>query len=92
MEELIINCRTGVKTRRKFTKEEETARLAEIALAREREKREARGRAKAQLLGALSDLKHAEEMEVENVLTAEDVRERRERVEALKAELVRFGT
>ena len=87
MEELIVDCRTGEKTRREFSPGEEAARLAEIAEAGERERAERLVQVKAQLLGAAADLAQAEVLEAEGTFTADDAADCRKRVEELKAEL-----
>lgn len=89
MRKVIVDCVMGQQTWRDFTVEEEQQRLAEIEAALELERAEYIGRLKAQLLGATADLESALQLqgEGEGVLSAEDVMDVQQKVDALKDEL-----
>lgn len=87
MRDRIIDCQTGTRAWREYTKEEEVARRAEEARFEEMEQQEKTARTKETLLGAMANLKQAEALEKEGVFTSEDVGDCRQRVEELKTEM-----
>ena len=86
MEELIINCETGERTRRKFTPAEVTQREAEIAEAELDNKKQERQEAKAQLIDATGRLEQAKALLDDGIDTA-DVAAIQKEVDDLKKQL-----
>lgn len=87
MEELIINCKTGKETRRKFTPTEIHNRLAEIAKAEEEEAIRFDQQTKQALADASIQLGMMQELEKEGTVTAADVEPYQKRVDELKKQL-----
>lgn len=87
MEELIINCETGERTRRKFTAVEVEHRLAEIAEAVQDEAEQTRTALKDELIGMQSRAKEVKQLVKEGIFEQGDLDAAEARIAELKAQV-----
>lgn len=73
MEELIISCQTGERTRRKFTAAEVSQRQTEIAKAEQDEAKRELDEARQEMLDAHAELATANDLLQAGQLTMEDI-------------------